>query len=295
MFLPERTETRVIVRDRKRNQADSTVSERGQVETQKWLPLAEELVVKLSSVSDARQRSYALALRLETMENEVVVGIIRAIHGNALDGEEVYVRLYNGLIAGGLADVFGPRRMSELVQTAQESGAFEIVSILMDFPKEGGSDIPHQPFLDGGLREMPLGVRKELARRPDFKLIDRIARDQDHRVIRNLLNNSRLTEHDVVRIAATRPTSAKVLEAINDHPKWTHRRRVKKAIVLNPHTPPALAMRLLAFMKFQDLEQIEDALEIDALIREEAGRIMRKKQCNSDREYVLDLDGEPAE
>ena len=114
-------------------------------------------------------------------------------------------------------------------------------------------------------------------------------------MIRNLLDNSRLTEQDVVRIAATRPTSAKVLEAINEHPKWTHRRRVKKAIVLNPHTPPALAIRLLAFMKFQDLEQIEDALEIDALIREEARRIIRNKHGNSDREFVLELDGEPAE
>jgi hypothetical protein len=107
--------------------------------------------------------------------------------------------------------------------------------------------------------------------------VERIAKDQDPRVLRNLLHNSRLTEKDVVRIAATRPNSPKILEEIYNHPKWVERYSVKKSIVMNPVCPVSLALKLLAFMKFQDLKEIVKGQQLSHVLRHEAGRIMQKK------------------
>ena len=180
-----------------------------------------------------------------------------------------------------MAEVMGQSRMSELVATAQEQGEFDIVSILLDMPPEGAGEIPFQPFLDAGLKETPLGTRKALARKPDFNLIKRIARDQDHRVIRNLLNNPRLTEMDITRIASTRPTSHKVLEEIYKHPRWIARYSVKKVIVLNPYTPLSISLKLLTFINLQDLEEVCGSPDLSRLVVQEARRIMDKKTGRS--------------
>lgn len=260
----------------------------------------EELLERLSGITDMKQRSYALATRLSGMENADVLHMLGFIRDKVLAGRVEFVRLYHGLLVSGtLADVLGNRRMSELVAEAQEIQAFEIVSLLMDALPEpddhtpfsattsSGAETPDQPFLDAGLKEMPLGVRKFLARKPDFSLIKRITRDQDHRVISNLLYNSRLTELDVVRIVATRPASPKVIEAVYNHPKWITRYRVKKAIVLNPNTPLSIAMRLVALMSVQDLEELVQSQDLHWLLIREARKLIERKSHRTTNELPL--------
>jgi hypothetical protein len=252
------------------------------MESQNGFPDPGELVKTLARIPDANQRGYALAERLRDMENDRVLEILKGILDHAVLGDEDSLRLYYGLLTGNLAEILGSRRMSELVELAQEQQVFDVVSVLIDIPAEGADEIPHQPFLDGGLRETPLGMRKALARRPDFRMIERIARDQDHRVIRNLLDNPRVTERDVARIAATRPVSPKVLQVIYEHRRWITRHTIKKIIILNPYTPISMSLRLLAFMQVQDLDEIVLANELDSVLREQAQRMIRMKRPNSE-------------
>jgi len=169
---------------------------------------ADKLLARLSAIRDVKQRSYAVADRLKPLPNDDVVGIIKTIRERALMGHGDYVHVYSGLLMSGtFVQVMGIARMSELVEAAQRLCEYEVVSLLMDLPPESATDSEHQPHLDADLRDVPLGMRKSLARKLDFNMIKRIAKDQDPRVIGILLNNPRLTEMDVVRIAATRPTS----------------------------------------------------------------------------------------
>lgn len=254
------------------------------------------LVATLSRVGDVKQRSYALAARLKDYEPDFIVDALKVIRDRALDGEEDFLRLYNGLVVSGtFAEVFGKTTMSALVETAQERGDYEIVALLLDLPHEYRDDAPQQPFLDASLRDVPLGMRKSLARAPDFTLIKKIARDQDHRVIEHLLSNPRLTEQDVIRIGSTRPTSPKVLEEISKHPKWICRYRVKKVIVLNPHSPLSLALRMLAYMNVQDLDYVCQSTELDPHLIREAERLLERKGGGEVPEHFLSVDCDPAE
>lgn len=238
----------------------------------------DETVRSLAGITDLKQRAYALASRLSSLEIEAIVEMVKAIREMALAGDEDCLRLYNALtVTGILAEVLGAEKMSSLVEAARSTAEYDTVALFLDLPHEGRDEIPFQRILDAALKETSLGMRKALARKPDFKLISRIAKDQDHRVIEILLNNPRLTERDVIKIGATRPASPKVLEKIFDHPKWICRYAIKKVIVLNPHSPLSMSLKLLTFMRLEDLNHVLSRPDLDPALIQEARRLAEKK------------------
>lgn len=248
-----------------------------------------EIVATLSKVADPRQRGYALAERLDLLGPELVIDAIKIIRERALQGDADCLRLYNALtVEGPLVETLGDEKLEEVAYIAHQRGEFEIVAMLRDIPSDREYDRPHQPFLDSGLREIPIGVRKSLARKPDSRLMQRIAKDQDHRVIEQLLNNPRMTESEVIKIGATRPTSPKVLDAISKHPRWINRYRVKKTIVFNPYAPLSLALRLLAYLSVPDLEMLCSLSEVNQVVLTEAEKLLRKKTEGMPQDNLLE-------
>lgn len=236
------------------------------------------LQAALSGIRDVRQRAHALCRRLASLEDVDLLRSIKEIRSGALAGALGMRTLYLGLLfLDALNAEIGVRRMSELVEKAREQGDYAIIAILMDLPSEDYELQGPRPLMDLSLKDVPLGVRKSLARRPDPQVVRRMAEDQDHRVIRNLLDNPRLTEIDVGRIASARPASSRVLEVIYHHPKWVTRYSVQKVIVLNPATPPALSLRLLALIRLTDLEETRDSPELHPSLKTMAERTIEEK------------------
>jgi len=100
----------------------------------------------------------------------------------------------------------------------------------------------------------PVGVRRGWARGSNRDRLDRLLHDRDWRVIRLLLDNPRVIERDVVKVAAMRPTRPEVLELIATHRRWASRYPVRKALALNPYTPTPIVRRLLPTLMRQDLK-----------------------------------------
>jgi len=241
-----------------------------------------DLVYNLSRISDVRQRSYALAFRLKELDNNAIIDLIKTIREKASLGEADYYRLYNALSSPFVfSEVLGTERISQLISTAEEKQEYEIIPLLTDLPIRDPSKYCAQPYLDNTLKELPLGIRKALARKPDFKLVKQIAKDQDHRVIEPLLDNPRLTEMDVIRIGSTRPTSPKVLEAIYRHQKWISRYSIKRVLVLNPYCPLPLSLRLVNLLNLEDLNEIIHSPDLNQLLIQEAQRIIKMKNAHN--------------
>ena len=248
-----------------------------------------EIVATLSKVADARQRGYALAERLNLFGADLIIDAIKIIRERAFRGDADCLRLYNALtVAGPLAETLGYEKLTQVADIAHQRGEFDIVAILRDIPSDREYDRPHQPFLDAGLREIPIGARKSLARKPDSRLMQRIAKDQDHRVIEHLLNNPRMTESEVIKIGSTRPTSPKVLDVISKHPRWISRYRVKKTIVFNPYSPLSLALRLVTYLGVPDLELLCSLAEVNEVLLAEARKLLLKKTEGMQQDYALD-------
>jgi len=152
-----------------------------------------------------------------------------------------------------------------------------------------------ETFTENEHLEMPLGVRRAAARSTDRFVLDRLLHDRNHRVIALLLNNPRIIERDVIKIAAARPTRPEVLEQVARHRKWSSRYRVRKTLACNPYTPAPIARRLLPTLMRQDLSMIYTSKELPEPRRALASMLIKTQfQGASPREGAeAPLDVEP--
>ena len=121
-----------------------------------------------------------------------------------------------------------------------------------DLPDDEEHKVPQ--YVPG--RTLTLGERKSLARKPDRRLIDRVARDPSPAVIELLLNNPKLTEDDVVRLCARRPGLPEVLSLVFVNPRWSARPRVRRSLALNPRTPEPVVAAVVPLMSPDDLHTV---------------------------------------
>ena len=133
----------------------------------------------------------------------------------------------------------------------------------MDGPQLAKSLAPERALKPTG-RPLTLGERKSLARTHDRQQILLLLRDPHPAVVTILLDNPHVTETDVVRIAAARPAVPSALSLLAAHPRWSVRHPVKRALVWNPSTPLADAVRIATTLRSLELR----ALAADPTLRE---------------------------
>lgn len=159
-----------------------------------------------------------------------------------------------------------------LGQRAAELGLVNLGRLLRRAPELAPSDVvPRVPDYGSG-RDLSLGERKALARRPNRAAFDKLLADPHPLVIRQLLENPRLTEDDVVRVAARRPANLQALRVIAGT-SWLCRPRVRMALIHNPGTPSAIAVPLLAACTRTELAEVRAGGELCPAVRQTADEL----------------------
>jgi hypothetical protein len=150
----------------------------------------------------------------------------------------------------------GYERHGELYAEARRRGDEPLARLLLSAqPPPPG--VPHNAPIPGR-PEITLGERKSLARgsRVPRELLDRLLRDTDPTVLVILLTNPRVTEGDVMRLAARRPTTAEAQRVVFHAERFIVRYAVKRALAFNPYTPSDLAARLVPLLTRTDLKSL---------------------------------------
>ena len=135
---------------------------------------------------------------------------------------------------------------------------------------------PERPLKPNG-RPLTLGERKSLARTHDREQLLMLLRDPHPAVVAILLDNPHLTEADVVRVAAMRPAVPESLATIAHHARWSVRHGVKRALVLNPATPLADAMRIATTLRAAELDDLAQDPSLSEALRRHAAEVGRPK------------------
>lgn len=104
--------------------------------------------------------------------------------------------------------------------------------------------------------KLSLGEKVASAKRCSSALIRVFLFDPDAKVFSALLVNQRVREDDLLLIAGSDRASAEKLQLIAGDRKWSSRYAVRKTLVMNPHTPRAIAASQLRFLSNRDLHQI---------------------------------------
>ncbi|TMQ02427.1 MAG: hypothetical protein E6J91_52020 [Deltaproteobacteria bacterium] len=142
----------------------------------------------------------------------------------------------------------------------------------MDAQQLARSLAPERPLKPTG-RSLTLGERKALARTHDREQILLLLRDPHPAVIAILLDNPHVTESDIVRIAAARPAVPASLTTLAAHPRWSVRHAVKRALVFNPSTPLADAIRIATTLRPQELRELAADPSLPAPLRTHAAEV----------------------
>jgi hypothetical protein len=126
-------------------------------------------------------------------------------------------------------------------------------------------------------RPLTLGERKSLARRPDRNMMERLLLDPHPDVIRQLLANPKLTEDDVLTLAARRPCRPDVLSEISRSPRWSTRPRIRVALVLNPDMPLDLAAPILGLLMRHELRLVATSPTVAPAVRALANEHLERR------------------
>jgi hypothetical protein len=104
--------------------------------------------------------------------------------------------------------------------------------------------------------KLTLGERIASARRCSAALIKYLVFDPDPRVFEALLLNQRMREEQLLALAVSDRATPEQLLMLASDIKWSFRYAIRKAIVLNPKTPRAVAAAQLRHLTAEDLRRI---------------------------------------
>ena len=169
--------------------------------------------------------------------------------------------------------------VERLRQHADERRLLSLARLLRrgsDSPLSGGrrSEPPVPDYGTG--RELTVGERRTLARSNNRRVLEKLLRDPHPLVLRQLLGNPRLTEDDVVRLAARRPLHRTIAPTLADSPRWLRRPRVRLTLLLNPGTPEAISMPLLAVCTRTELLEVVHGVDAPLALRGAAQELLER-------------------
>ncbi len=240
---------------------------------------AEVLVARLKAIREPELRRFALLDLLAATHAPDAVGalaeVIRRAHATDDAGAQAVVEC----LVHAVADLPYETRQ-HLYSAAHAAEHAPVARLFLDASPPTASEheleaamAPERPLRPRD-RPLSLGERKSLARAVRRDVLVPLLRDPHPDVVAILLENSHLTEADVVTIAALRPSVPASLILVARHARWSVRYQVKRAIVLNPYTPTHVAVRLATTLRRPDLIELARDLHLPVMLRSQAAELL---------------------
>lgn len=238
-------------------------------------------VQRLLALPDREMRSLVLAERLVRLDVHLCLFLLQRLLDRSLARDpRAQEALLDLTTARPLMQRLGYERARRLYELARLRDQFALARMLLspETQLRRDHDEPKPDYENKYMQDTSLGWRKTLAKGPDREALDRLLWDRNPNVVANLLNNPRITERDVVRIAAMRPTNPDCLAAVFAHERWLRRYRVKVALALNPDTPLDIALTLLPQLMQPELLYASRTEKIHPSVKEAAQEMVRRRK-----------------
>ncbi len=101
--------------------------------------------------------------------------------------------------------------------------------------------------------------------------------DHNKAVVMAVLRSPKLTESDVLNYAQQRNLTEDVYKYIAQNKNWIKNYAVKLALVNNPKTPLAVALRFLDHLQERDLKNLSRSKNVSNVLAKAAGQLLLKR------------------
>jgi hypothetical protein len=240
-------------------------------------PLALQWRTLLASIVDLAVRADVMRAQLVRRDPDLFFDGLRDLLERFAGGhreDRHVIAAFTSSLAHPEADS-GRERILELARLSQNPTLRDLLGLNLDLVGDPDelAPVPLQPMGQND-RPLSLGERKSLARTSDRMLLARALRDPHPHVVQILLLNPGLTEDNVIRMAARRPTTPEAQCTITRDSRWSYRPRVRAALAQNPATPPYLAALHTCLLMRPVLEDIVATPSLPRAARRAAQRTL---------------------
>jgi hypothetical protein len=142
------------------------------------------------------------------------------------------------------------------------------------------------------LPQLPLGQKITLARRGPARVAGALLAEGHAQVIKVVLENSYMTEAQILRALSRERLPLAVVPAISQHAKWSHCYNVRLALVRHPMSPLATVLAYLPELTVSDLRELASPGIVSENLRKyllaEVQRRMRRSEREARAENVME-------
>jgi hypothetical protein len=123
------------------------------------------------------------------------------------------------------------------------------------------------------IMRMTMKDRIKLALKGDREARNILVRDPNRVVAQAVIQNAKITEQEVEKIAAMRTVPEDVLRQIFINKKWARNYTIMHNLARNPRTPVSNAMNILTRLQLKDLDAIAKNRNVPEAVRKQSARL----------------------
>jgi regulator of extracellular matrix RemA (YlzA/DUF370 family) len=168
-------------------------------------------------------------------------------------------------------------RIEQLLEETFEQRAANAERIIADARLEGDEISPERISLIRRIMLMTVKDRIKLGMKGDRETRAILIRDSNKVVALAVINNPRITDHEVENIAAMRTVSEEVLRKIGQTRAWARSYPIILNLARNPRTPIATAVTILTRIHNRDLQGIAQNRNVSEAVRRQAYRLVQTR------------------
>jgi regulator of extracellular matrix RemA (YlzA/DUF370 family) len=169
-------------------------------------------------------------------------------------------------------------RYEELSPESAADHAAAVQRVIESERMESGTDVqPERIALIRRLMNMNAKDRMKMARKGDREARSILIRDSNRVVAAAVINNPRITDHEIENIASMRTVSQEVLRLIAMNRAWARSYTIIHHLCRNPRTPIPTAMGILPRIRTKDLQHIAINRNVSEAVRRQANRLAQAR------------------
>ena len=171
----------------------------------------------------------------------------------------------------------GLEYLEELYEESEEQRAAIVDKILGEFKMEGDEIGSDRVSAINRILKMGMKDRMKLALKGDREARNILVRDPNRIVAQAVINNARITEQEVEKIAAMRTVPEDVLRLIAINRSWARNYVIIHNLARNPRCPIANSMSILSRMQLRDLAALSKNRNVSDAVRRQALRLAQAR------------------
>lgn len=127
------------------------------------------------------------------------------------------------------------------------------------------------------IQAMTVAERIKLALRGNREARMHLIRDSNSLIRRFVLQNPRVGDEEIIALAKNRSADQELLRIVADSREWSKNYQIRHALVTNPKTPTAVALRFVSSLADRDMRALAKSKNVPTAIAAAAKRIILMK------------------